>query len=171
MKSSIKLRELEKSDLDLLNGWRNDPEIMAALGNNFLFISSAVDEAWFEQYLQNRDKAIRLSIITKDGRYIGNVNLTSLHPINRSAEFSIVIGPKDERRKGYGIEVTKQMLHHAFNDRGLNRVYLTVLKENKSAIKLYQKIGFKEEGIKRQDIFKNGQFHDVVMMALLREEF
>lgn len=166
----ITLRELEKSDLAQLNSWRNDPALIASLGNNFLFISGAVDDAWFENYLQQRDKVVRLSILA-DGRYIGNVNLTSIHPINRSAEFSIMIGSAQERGKGVGLEATRHMLHHAFEDRGLNRVYLTVLKDNAAAIALYKKIGFKEEGVKRQEIFKNGQFHDVVMMAILREEF
>lgn len=166
----ITLRELEKSDLAQLNSWRNDPELVASLGNNFLFISGAVDDAWFNSYLQNRDKAIRLSILS-DGKYIGNVNLTSIHPINRSAEYSIMIGVAEERGKKVGLEATQQILRHAFEDRGLNRVYLTVLSDNVAAIGLYEKVGFKREGVKRQDIFKNGQFHDVVMMAILASEF
>jgi UDP-4-amino-4,6-dideoxy-N-acetyl-beta-L-altrosamine N-acetyltransferase len=169
---TIKLRELEKTDLETLNSWRNDPELMSTLGNNFLFISGAVDAAWFENYLQNRDKAIRLSIITTpDNRYIGNVNLTNIHPINRSAEFSILIGSPQDRGKGAGRTATHHMLRHAFHDRGLNRIYLSVLKENVAALKLYEKMGLKKEGIKRQDIFKNGQFHDVVIMAMLQSEF
>lgn len=169
---NIKLRELEKADLEMLNSWRNDPELMSSLGNNFLFISGAVDAAWFENYLQNRDKAIRLSIITTpDNRYIGNVNLTSIHAINRSAEFSILIGSPQDRGKGIGREATHYMLRHAFEDRGLHRIYLSVLQENTAALKLYEKIGFKKEGVKRQDIFKNGQFHDVVIMAMLQSEF
>jgi RimJ/RimL family protein N-acetyltransferase len=167
---SITLRELEKSDLSTLNAWRNDKELMAMLGNNFLFISGAVDDAWFENYLQNRDKAIRLSIL-KHGEYIGNVNLTAIHAINRSAEFSIIIGSAAHRGQGVGLEATRQILRHGFHDRGLNRIYLTVLKENVLAIAMYKKTGFLQEGVKREEIFKNGQFHDTIAMSVLRSEF
>jgi len=170
--SPIYLRELEKKDLAQLNNWRNDKKLLDLLGNNFLFISGAVDDNWFDNYLQNREKAVRLAIILKKGDlYIGNVNLTSIHAINRSAEFSLMIGEETHRGKGIGLLATNMMLQHAFKDRGLNRVHLDVLKENAAAIKLYEKAGFKREGVKRQDIFKNGTFHDVVMMSQLKEEF
>lgn len=167
---SITLRELERADLPTLNAWRNDESLMASLGNNFLFITSAVDDAWFEGYLAARDKAVRLSILS-DGRYIGNVNLTSIHAINRSAEYSIMIGAAGDRGKGAGALATQHILRHGFADRGLNRIYLTVLSDNVAAIRMYEKVGFRREGIKRQDVFKNGRFHDMVMMSILREEF
>jgi len=170
--SPIYLRELEKKDLSQLNSWRNDKKLLDQLGNNFLFISGAVDEVWFDNYLQSREKTVRLAIILKErDLYIGNVNLTSIHPINRSAEFSLMIGEEVYRGKGIGLLATRIMLQHAFEDRGLNRIHLDVLKENTAALKLYEKAGFKREGVKRQDIFKNGTFHDVVMMSQIKEEF
>jgi diamine N-acetyltransferase len=166
----ITLRELERSDLPTLNRWRNDPALMALLGNNFLFIAEAVDEAWFASYLAQRDRQVRLSIV-EEGRYVGNVNLTAIHPINRSAEFSLMIGEASDRGRGIGAAATRYMLQHGFHDRGLNRIYLQVLKENHAAIHLYEKAGFKHEGVKRQEIFKNGQFHDMLCMAILRSDY
>jgi len=168
----IALRELEKSDLPRLNAWRNDKTLLDALGNNFLFISSAVDEKWFEQYLKERDRVVRLSIVVKaTGDHIGNVNFTAIHPINRSAEFSILIGEASCRGKGYGETATRQMLEHGFRDRGFNRIYLSVLEDNAAALRLYEKTGFKAEGVKRREIFKNGAFHDVVLMSILASEY
>lgn len=171
-KQPLILRELEKGDLPKLNAWRNDKRLLDLLGNNFLFISSAVDAAWFENYISNRDKAVRLAIVVADSNeYIGNVNLTSLHPVNRSAEFSILIGEEAYWSKGLGSIATRMMLEHGFNDRGLNRIYLTLLKDNTRALKLYEKMGFKVEGVKRQDVFKNGEFQDSIMMSILKSEF
>jgi RimJ/RimL family protein N-acetyltransferase len=169
---TIRLRELERSDLPRLNAWRNDKALLELLGNNFLFISSAIDEAWFDDYLQNRDRTVRLAIIVESsGEYIGNVNLTSIHRINRAAEFSILIGDKQYWSRGIGEQATRAMLQHAFVDLNLHRVSLSVIRENDRAIRVYRKVGFVDEGCQRQAVFKDGVYRDVVLMAILRDEF
>lgn len=169
--ATVTLRSLEKHDLPQLNAWRNDPALMATLGANFMFIPQQVDDAWYDSYLASRDKALRLSILTPDQRYIGNVNLTSIHPINRSAELSIMIGDPSERGKGYGTQSVKAAVRHGFDDLALNRIYLQVLADNEAAIRTYQRCGFSDEGVKRQEVFKCGAFHDMRCMAILRSEF
>jgi len=167
----IRLRELERGDLPALNRWRNDPELLDLLGNNFLFIAGAVDEKWYESYLAVREHNVRLAItVEPGGEYVGNVNLTGIHPVNRSAEFSILIGDKTVWGKGVGREATRFMLAHAFPDRNLHRVYLSVLASNERALRLYARVGFRTEGTQRQAVFKNGTYHDLVTMAVLRHE-
>jgi RimJ/RimL family protein N-acetyltransferase len=167
----IRLRELERADLATLNRWRNDPELLDLLGNNFLFIAGAVDEKWYESYLASREHNVRLAIVLeKGGQYVGNVNLTGIHPVNRSAEFSILIGDKALWGKGVGQEATRLMLAHAFGDRNLHRVHLSVLATNARALRLYEGVGFRTEGTLRQAVFKTGAYHDLVMMSVLRHE-
>jgi diamine N-acetyltransferase len=170
--AKVKLRELDRSDLPRLNGWRNDKEIIELLGNNFLFISGAIDENWFQSYLQDRERNVRLAIIAEEtGEYVGNVNLTSIHRVNRSAEYSILIGEKRYWSKGIGVEATRLMLYHAFMDLNLNRVYLTVIRENVRALRLYRRLNFVEEGCQRQSIFKDGSYRDLIAMSILKREF
>ena len=57
------LREISKDDLPFINKWRNDKEVIDLLGNNFLYIAYEVDENWYNDYLENRSRAIRLAII------------------------------------------------------------------------------------------------------------
>jgi RimJ/RimL family protein N-acetyltransferase len=167
----IRLRELERADLLALNGWRNDPELLDLLGNNFLFIAGAVDEKWYESYLASREHNVRLAIVMEtSGQYVGNVNLTGIHPVNRSAEFSILVGDKTVWGKGVGREATRLMLAHAFSDRNLHRVYLSVLATNERALRLYERVGFRTEGTLRQAVFKSGAYHDLVTMSVLRHE-
>lgn len=168
----ISLREIERTDLPYINDWRNDPEVIRLLGANFLFIGPAIDERWFDNYLANRASAVRLAIIvTATKQCIGLVNLTSIHAINRSAEFSIMLGNKTYWSRGVGKQATTKMLEHGFNDLNLHRIYLTVLKENSRAHHLYQKLGFREEGVQRESVYKAGGYSDLVMMALLKLEF
>jgi diamine N-acetyltransferase len=172
MASDLYLREIERTDLPRINQWRNDPELIGLLGANFFFIGAGIDERWFEGYLANRDKAVRLAIVVgPEHTHIGNVQLTSIHAINRTAEFSIFIGDKNYWSAGYGRVATEQILQHGFNDLNLNRIYLTLLQDNERARRMYLRLGFTEEGCQRQAIFKGGRYHDVLEMAMLREDF
>lgn len=45
------LRELERSDMTMINTWRNDSELIARLGAPFRRINSEVDDAWFDSYM------------------------------------------------------------------------------------------------------------------------
>jgi diamine N-acetyltransferase len=166
------LNELSREHLAQLNTWRNDPEVVDLLGNNFLFIAGEVDSAWYDSYLNNRRTQVRLAITALDtGNHIGNVQLTDIHAVNRSAEFSILIGDRRYRNKGAGTYAMQEMLRHGFLDLNLNRIALTVLPHNVPAIALYQKCGFFQEGRDRQAIYKGGKYHDLLRMALLREDY
>lgn len=169
---NIFLRELEVGDLPRVNAWRNDPDVIRLLGANFMFIGLGIDQKWFENYVANRAAAIRLAIIVADANLcIGLVNLTSIHAINRSAEFSIMLGDKAYWSQGVGYQATLQILRHAFDDLNLHRIHLTVLEDNTRARRLYQKIGFKEEGVKHEAVYKAGKFLNVVELALLKRDF
>lgn len=169
---SFILREISHDDLPLINRWRNDPEIINLLGNNFLYISRDVDDAWFEQYLQNRDKAKRFAIIDEANNcMVGTTQLTGIHAINQSAEFSIAIGERRYWNKGVGQIASRMVLAHGFCDLNLYRIYLTALVRNTRAIHLYEKIGFVQEGVLRGSVYKQGIFEDQVIMSILKEEY
>jgi diamine N-acetyltransferase len=168
----ISLKELERENLPLLNQWRNNPDIMNFLGNNFIYIAPSVEEDWYASYRKNRHTQVRLAIFDAENQnHIGLVNLTAIHPVNRSAEFSILIGDPNYWSKGVGRQATLEMLRHGFHHLNLNRIELKVLKDNVRAIGLYKKCGFQEEGCQRAAIFKNGQYQDLLCMALLREDW
>jgi RimJ/RimL family protein N-acetyltransferase len=58
-----------------------------------------------------------------------------------------------------------------FERLNLNRIHLYTPVYNQRAVALYEKVGFKTEGVLRQDVFQDGQYHDAVVMGLLRQEF
>lgn len=166
------LREISRSDIAIINKWRNDKELIDLLGNNFLYISDEVDNQWFDHYIKNRQQAIRLAILdTEADLLIGTVQLTAIHAVNKSAEFSILIGDKNYWSKGAGSFSTKAMLTHGFANMNLHRIFLTVLEANTRALTLYEKMGFKQEGILREAIFKSGAYHSLILMSVLNSEF
>ena len=167
-----KLREIERKDLDLINSWRNDPELIEQLGSPFRFINYEVDPKWFDSYMINRGSQVRCAIVDEaDDNILGLVSLVFIDQINHSAEFHIMIGNRDNQGKGIGFFAVREMLKHAFNDMNLNRIELTVSENNNRAKHLYEKNGFICEGRKRKARFKDGRFVDMLMNAIIRDDY
>ncbi|MBQ0746656.1 MAG: GNAT family N-acetyltransferase [Marinobacter sp.] len=166
------LRELEPEDAVAINEWRNDPDVIINLGAPFRYISKVVDDKWLTLYFGNRANCVRLAICSSAGsKMIGAVYLLNIDWLARNCEFAIWIGDKGAQGLGAGKYATEKTLEHAFSDLNLNSVYLTVLKTNERAASLYKKIGFQIEGVRRQAVFKNGSYSDLIMMSILKTEF
>ena len=167
----LKLREINEDDLNIINTWRNKKELIDNLGAPFRYICPEVDKRWYENYINNRNMAVRCAIVDESDKILGLVYLTSIDQLNQSAEFGIMIGSSNNQGKGIGTFAVKEMLKHAFYNLNLQRIELTVLENNDRAKHLYEKCGFKFEGIKRRSNYKNGTFVNLLMYSILKEEF
>lgn len=102
--------------------------------------------------------------------HIGNVYLTGINYINRTAESHILIGNKSYWGQGYAKEALLQILHFGFDEKGLNRIEAHINADNDASLRMHEKCGYVREGVLRQAIFKNGRFKDVIVMSILKEE-
>lgn len=168
-----RLRELAREDIQQVNIWRNDSDLISMLGSPYRFINIEVDYKWYDEYMSNRNTAVRCVIVKEisDEKILGIVSLVNINHVNRTAEFYLMIGEKENRGKGIGYFATTEILKHAFLNLNLNRVELCVLEENMKARSLYKKAGFIEEGFKRQAVYKNGMYHNMIIMSILRNDY
>lgn len=168
-----KLRELQRSDLLLINKWRNNPDLIRLLGAPFRYINLDVEQNWYDNYMANRGSAVRCAIIDEQDAetILGLVSLTNIDYMNQSANLHIMIGDECNQGKGIGTFAVSQMLCHAFQNMNLHRISLSVLNDNLRAIRLYEKVGFCKEGIRRESLYKNGEFVDLMEYAILKSEF
>jgi RimJ/RimL family protein N-acetyltransferase len=167
----VRLRALAAADMAKLVEWRNDPEIKALLGGWSFPVSLEAEQEWFEK-ARKVETTHRLAIeVLSDGRYIGNIGLYDIDWKDRKAEYGILIGDKAAWGRGYGLDASKVLLAYAFRELNLHRVFLRVLAHHERAIRLYEKIGFQEEGRLRQDIFRGGAYRDTLVMGILAGEF
>ncbi len=165
----VRLRAIERSDIPTFVRWLNDPEVTQYL-LMFMPMSLAQEERWFEDHLDNQRSHI-FGIETSEGKLIGNVGLEDINWKDRKAVLGIVIGEKEYWGQGYGTDAIKTLLGFVFSQMNLRRVSLNVFPYNKRALRCYEKCGFKEEGRLRQAHFSNGQYHDEIVMGILKEEF
>lgn len=171
MQARIYLRAFEPEDYKTTIAWRNDREITDGLGGAVLFVSEAREKQWVEDTIFH-SADVKLAVCLKENHlHIGNVYLTDINYVNRTAESHILIGNKKYWGKGYALEALSEILQYGFNERGMNRVEARINADNIASLKLHEKCGYNREGVLRQAIFKNGRFKDVVVMSILREDF
>ncbi|MFC1814779.1 GNAT family N-acetyltransferase [Thermodesulfobacteriota bacterium] len=104
------------------------------------------------------------------GPIVGVVSLQAIDFINRKAETSLMMGEQKYRGVKYFIESFSLIIRHGFNSLNLHRIYGgTIIPE--IAELMCRTLGFKQEGIFREDVFKNGKYVDVYNIGLFREEF
>lgn len=170
MQTRIYLRAFEPDDYKTTIAWRNDAAIADKLGGGKLYVSEAREKKWIEDTIFH-SADIKLAVcLTYNNLHIGNVYLTDINYVNRTAESHILIGNKDYWGQGYAREALLQILHYGFEERGLNRVYAHINADNAASLRMHEKCGYTREGILRQAVFKNGRFKDVVVMSILKEE-
>ena len=166
----VYLRPFEPADALHLTAWMNDPEVLATV-MRYRPVSQAQQEAFLAK-VHDDEQGVGLAVVRRDGdRLLGTIGLKPIEWRNRHAGFGLVLGDKAEWGKGYATEATRLMVGYAFETLNLNRVWLHVHENNPAGIRAYEKVGFKTEGVLRQDLFKAGRYWDTRFMGILREEW
>ncbi|NVM46210.1 MAG: GNAT family N-acetyltransferase [Candidatus Lokiarchaeota archaeon] len=169
----IKFAPLDRKHIDKFLKWFNDPEI-----TQYLMMYKPLTRDWEEEWfnaLKNREDTVHFSIVLLDEddpeKIIGNCAIHNINPKNRACSCGITIGEKEYQSKGYGAEAMEMLIEYGFNTLNMNRIELTVYDFNTRAYKTYQKVGFVEEGRKRQARYHNGKYYDEIIMAILKEDW
>ncbi len=103
-------------------------------------------------------------------KFVGYLSLQKINYINRNGNFGVIL-LKKFRGKGYSVEAMKLFFTYVFNQINLRKIKLEVLKENEKAIKIYQDLGFNEEGILKEHIYQDGKYKDLLLMSLFSKDF
>ncbi len=168
----VRLRAYRREDLPLAQQYLNNYEVRKYLAPDIPYPYTLEDETkWYESQSATRE-TYSFAIETLDEeRYIGGCGINRVDWKNRVAEVGIFIGDPHFWGKGYGTDAMRVMIYFAFHEMNMNNVSLTTYSFNQRAIKSYEKCGLKREGVLRQEIFRNGAYHDKIVMGLLQEEY
>jgi RimJ/RimL family protein N-acetyltransferase len=127
--------------------------------------------AWLSMHQEKFDagKETIFAITDKaDGNLMGAVGLI-LTPEHRRAEIGYWLG-REYRGQDYMIEAAQAVLRYAFKSLGLETVTAHHLRPNTASGKVMQKLGMKYEGCRRKFYFHRGEYVDIVMYSILKEE-
>ena len=166
---AICLRLMGEQDTDNIIKWRNQDFVR----RNFIYqkpFTQKGHENWTKTMIDT-GKAVQFIICAKPGgEPVGSVYLRDIDRTHKKAEYGIFIGEEKALGRGYGTEAAKLMIRYAFGKEGLHKLMLRVLAGNGQARRSYQKAGFVEEAYLKEEVFLEGAYRDVVLMAVLNRQ-
>jgi UDP-4-amino-4,6-dideoxy-N-acetyl-beta-L-altrosamine N-acetyltransferase len=167
----IYLVKPQKEDMPLLLEWRNNPEHRKYYRE---YRESNLEDQlnWYENIMMKDSTWHHFIVkpIDNPNINIGVAFLNHIHPIYKTGEFGITLGNPEYRGKGYGKDMLLTLIKYGFEELNLNRIWCEVYSNNDS-IHVYRKIGFKDEGVLRQHVYKNGEYLDSYMLGMLKNEY
>jgi RimJ/RimL family protein N-acetyltransferase len=166
--SNVILRAAEMVDSELIRKWRFDPDNYDYFFE-FIPIGREQNEIWMKNSIQKQTE-INFIIEKRESNVpIGMISLIDVDHRNQKCEVGrILIGDKDARRQGFGKDSIALLIEYAFNHLNMRKIYCEVFSDNLNAVSLYRELGFGEEGLLKEHVYKNGVFKNVILMAIYK---
>lgn len=173
----IQLRPVRKSDVTDTEvvKWLDDPETTILANGYYVPRTIMAEEKWIEELttmkVTSNVELVIESVEGNEAKAIGIIELDGIEPKDYCAGFGITIGDKDYWNKGYGTEAANLIIKYGFEQLNLHRISSNAFSFNERSIRMHKKLGFREEGRQREINFANGQYHDLVLFGILKEEW
>ncbi len=164
---SVSIRPINYGDTENIIKWRNSDYVRCHFIYQALFTKES-HENWMKNMVETGKVA--QFIILLDSEAVGSVYLRDIDKEEKSAEYGIFIGEENARGKGVGTESARLILKYAFEEAGLEHIFLRVFADNPGAIKSYEKAGFKRNG-QIENVQIGDHLQEVIFMSLEKEDF
>jgi len=167
---TIYLRPLEPDDGPDAARWFRETEIGGRFGSG-LPMSEEAGLRYMEG-LARDERQVGMAVARRaDDKLVAAIRLHSLRPQRRSGGYRLALDPAARGAETIAVEATRLVLAYVFETLNLNRLWLHGLAADQAVRKRFAKLGFTEEGVLRQEAWCDGRYQDVVVMAMLREEW
>ncbi len=164
------LRPVEQSDAPLLRFLMNDPSVTGTLMGFNVPVSTEDQRRWTDTPRHSINGPWHFTIVEREtGRAIGLTTTHTIDWVNRSAQNGTKIHP-DAQRLGLAQDAGMARLAWSFFVVGLRRVSSAVLDYHQASIRTLEKVGYTYEGRRREAIYRDGRWCDVLLYGLLRAE-
>ncbi|OLZ65816.1 GNAT family N-acetyltransferase [Streptomyces sp. IMTB 2501] len=164
------LRSFTEADADIMREIIADPEVLHFTFDPSTELTLERLRSWYGSRATAPD---RLDLAVTDpgtGEVLGEAVLYEYDPATRSCTFRTLIGPRG-RGRGVGTEATRLIVGYGFEQLGLRRIQLEVYGDNDRARHVYEKVGFRVEGVRKEAVPRDGDWVDEVLMAVLDREW
>lgn len=169
----VSLVAIEKEDLKILRDWRNSTEFRKHF-REFRELNMAMEEKWFEEKVVNDPSQIMFSIRRlEDNELIGCCGFVYINWVYRHADLSLYIGWNDAYidDMGYAEESCNLLFNYGFQELALNKIWTEIYEFDDKKKKLYDKFGFHQDGLLRQNYFYEGKWWDSRILSILSSEY
>lgn len=161
----VRLRAFERDDVDANHAFVNDYDTVRGMLSGIPFPSSVQDEyRWLEQQTSYSRGEYQFAVEDGSGSLVGRCGLIRVDWKNRVAELAIMIGTP-YRGRGYGTEAMALLCDFCRREMNLHKLKVSVFAFNGAAIRCYEKNGFTREGVLEKEVFRDGEYRDVILLA------
>jgi RimJ/RimL family protein N-acetyltransferase len=147
-------------DLPLFDKW------LSELSGRYFLLSRLTTERQDIREVAASESSLLGIITLPDSTPIGSVAFLDHDLVHRKAELRKMIGDPEHRRKGFATKASALWIRYGIQTLGLKKVYVNTLNTNVGNIRLNEELGFKVEGILRNEVFIDGEHRDVLRMSL-----
>lgn len=166
--ASVTLRPLERDDLHFVHVLNNNRSVMGYWFEE-PYESFVELEELYRKHIHDQSER-RFIVEDPRGERVGLVELVEIDHLHRRGEFLIMIAPGQQGR-GYARAATRLAVNYAFRVLNLYKLYLLVDVDNLRAIRIYEDVGFRREGVLIDEYFSDGRYHSAVRMCLFQHEW
>ncbi|WP_152396052.1 GNAT family N-acetyltransferase [Paenibacillus guangzhouensis] len=166
----VYLRPLNNEDTEVYYQLLHDADMLRLTGTQQHFTREQI-ERYIDSKSQDSSSILLLIAETDTDEIVGDIALQDISSTNRSANLRIAISAARHQGRGYGSEAIRLLLDYGFGVQNLHRIELNVYAYNERAQHVYRKLGFQQEGIQRDAVFYNHQYHDAILMSMLEHEY
>ncbi len=166
----VRLRPIDiKKDARLFTEWINDYEVVKFLGRPFKPISPDEERRILKGLLPKKDTVLFAVETLDGGNLIGSISLMNINHLDGTAVSGTLIGDRRHWRKGFATDAKMVLLNYAFMVLNLRRISTRIAAENIASIRVQEKCGYEREGIWQKEVYADGRYRDVVLMAVFRK--
>jgi RimJ/RimL family protein N-acetyltransferase len=148
--------------------WFNDPEITATIKLN-LGVSRRQEELFFERMGTDGSTGFHWAIHDEAERHIGFIGLHEINWRNRWATGGLVLGERAAWGRGYATDAVRVRTKFAFGELNLHRIEGHTM--NPAMKRVYEKCGYRHEGVARRKFWRDGRWHDAELFGILEEDW
>ena len=159
--NKVVIKGITKESSKQIYEWVNMEDLRSLTGTLYP-ISEFEHEEWIKKVTSSPDKKLFLVEDKETCENIGTIGLKNFDQINRNAELFISLS----KYGGYGSDAVQTLVKYCFSHLNIHKVYLNVFESNKRAIRCYEKSGFVAEGVLKEHHFNNGDYENVIVMAV-----
>ena len=163
------LRALEREDVERCYRWMNDPNIVRTLKSRYP-IAFINEVEWLESAVHPNPAERHFAIERRDDRtHIGNASIHDIDWVSRVGWFGLFIGEPTAWNRGFGSDAIKALVRFAFDEMNLGKLRIHVFDYNDKAKHVLEQHGFVQEGKLERDFYREGRYHDIVILSAFRE--
>lgn len=166
---NVILRAFEREDAERCFRWMNDPNIVRTLKSRYP-IAFQNEIEWLDRAMNEHGGERHFAIERKEDRaHIGNASIHDIDWVSRVASFGLFIGEPGAWNRGFGSDAIATLVRFAFEEMNLRKLRINVFDYNDRAKHVLESHGFVQEGRLRGEFFREGSYHDIVILSVFRD--